>query len=228
MAQLSETAQNTMDLYYQQYKSDEDFFQFYHFQYLNSVVYGKILQEEYEKSYKLSLAERGIGEATMNPEWYVPAELDVVPSEEGDREVVLPSCPFTFRFDRSSTGIQNISQLAGRCGEFIRISAEETWKLKSAPNTDIIWWYPLGNKIIFPKIHCGLKKVRVLYIPSLKELDDNCAIPDSMAHDIIAGTLNLMFIARSGGVVDMTSNQNPNKVMETELDTTFKNLKTNP
>jgi len=228
MAQLVEVAQNIMDLYYQQYKSDEDFFEEYHFKYLAAAAYAQILQEEYEKSYKLSLAEKGIGEPALNPEWFISEEKEVVASDMGDKELKLASCPFTFRFDKQSSGVQGVYPLAGKCGEFIRISVDDQWKIKNAPTTNIVFWFPLSNKIVFKNVHCGLKKVKVVYIPSLKELEDTCALPDSMQMDIIQRVLNIMFVARQGGVVDMTNNQNPNKVMESEIDTVFKNLKTNP
>lgn len=228
MGQLIETAQNTMDLYYQQYKSDEDFFEEYHFKYLNAVAFSQILQEEYEKSYKLSLAEKGVGEAQLNPEWFIPEERDVVGSDMGDKELTLTDCPFTFRFDKQSSGIQGVYPLSGKCGDFIRMSIDDQWKLKNAPESDIVFWFPLSNKIVFKNVKCGLKKVKVVYIPSLKSLADSCVIPDSMQMEVIQRTLQLMFVARQGAVVDMSNNQNPNKAMESEIDTVFKNLKTNP
>lgn len=229
MANFSDLAQNIMDLYYQQYKSDEDFFELYHFEYLSWVAYSKLLQDEYEKSYKMALAETGIGLAQINPQWYKIEEKDVVASDMGDREVVLDNCPFTFRFDKQSTGIQDILPLSGKCGEFIRLGIGEWWKLKNAPNTDIVWWTPVGNKIIFKKLKCGLKKVKIIYIPSFDlKNPDNCMLTDSAQADIIDWVLQRMFAARQGIVIDMTANQNPNKVIETEIDTAFRNLKTKP
>ena len=44
MAKLKDTAQATMDLYYQSFKADEDFFDLDDFKYLNSVAYADFLQ----------------------------------------------------------------------------------------------------------------------------------------------------------------------------------------
>lgn len=228
MAKLETLSQTTMDLYFQQYKSDEDFFEYSHFVYLCAAAYAQILQEEYEKSYMLNLREKQIGEANLNPEWFIEEEKEVTTSETGDRELTLASCPFSFRFDKQSSGVQGVYPLAGKCGEFIRIGVDDLWKIKNAPTTNIVFWYVVANKIVFKNVHCGLKKVKVTYIPSLKELEDQCSIADSMQMDVINRVLNVMFVARQGGVVDVTNNQNPNKVLETEIDTVFKNIKTNP
>lgn len=229
MANLSELAQNIMDLYYQQYKSDEDFFELYHFEYLSSVAFSKLLQDEYEKSYKMSLAERGIGQAQINPQWFKTEERELVASEMGDKEIVLDQCPFTFRFDKQSTGIQNIYPLNGKCGDFIRLTIDELWKLKNVPDTDIVWWIPVGNKILFKNLKCGLKKVHIIYIPSFDlSKPDKCMLTDSAQADIIDWVLQRMFAARQGSVIDMTADQNANKVIETEINTAFRNLKTKP
>lgn len=228
MASLIITAQNCMDLYYQQFKSDEDFFEDYHFKYLCGVAYAKILQDEYEKSYKLNLMEKGIGMASINPQWFVAEEIELKASDIGDKEIQLKACPFTFRFDMQSSGIQGLYPLNGTCGDFIRINVDDKWKLKTVPTTNIVWWYPFSDKIIFENIRCGLKKVKVLYIPSLKDVEDKCGLPDSMEADIIDWVLQRMFLARNGTVVDMTNDQNPNKALETEINTAFKNIKTNP
>lgn len=228
MGQLIEVAQNLMDLYYQQYKSDEDFFEEYHFKYIVAAGYAKLLQDKYEKSYRQNKAENNIGEATLNPQWFVSEEIEVVASEDADRELTLKSCPFFFDFDKQSSSIQGIYPLSGKCREFIRIDIDSLWKLNNAPNTNIVYWYVMGNKIKFRNIQCGLKKVRITYIPSLKELEDTCSFPDSMVFDTITFSYNMMRAAREGTVIDFTNNQNPNKVLETELDTVFKNLKTNP
>ncbi len=228
MATLVETAQNCMDLYYQQFKSDEDFFELYHFKYLCGVAQAKLLQVEYEKAYARSLQIHGIPEARMNPQWFISENVELKASDIADKEIELKDCPFTFLYDASSTGIENVYPLNGKCGDFIRMSIDDKWKLKSSPATNIVWWFPFGKKIGFMNLHCGLKQVKVVYIPSLAKLEDTCGIADGIEADIITWVLNLMAAARNGAVVDMTNDQNPNKVIESEINTAFGNLKTKP
>lgn len=228
MGQLVEVAQNLMDLYYQQYKSDEDFFEEYHFKYIVAAAYAKLLQDKYEKSYAKNKRENNIGEATLNPQWFVTEEIEVGSSDDADKELELKSCPFFFDFDKQSSSIQGIYPLSGKCREFIRIGVDDLWKLNNAPTTNIVYWYALGNKIKFRNVHCGLRKVRVAYIPSFNELEDNCSFPDSLIFETVTLSYNMMRSAREGTIIDFTNNQNPNKVMETEIDTVYKNLKTNP
>lgn len=225
MGFLIDTAQNAMDLYFQQYRSDEEFFQEYHFKYLCGIAYAKLLQEEYEKSYNKNLAEHGLGEAQLNPDWFISIETDVKASDIGDREIVLKQKPFTFRYDKQSSGIQGLFPLNGKCGDFIRITIDEIWKLKRPPATNITWWYPVANKILLSKTKCGLNKVRIVYIPAIGENDDEI-VPQQLEEDIIKKVLELMFAARQGVVIDKTSNQNTNKVIESEIDTAFQKIKT--
>lgn len=228
MASITILGQTIMDLYYQQYKSDEDFFEEEHFQYLVTVAYAKLLQDEYEKSYAKARAEKGRGEAQLNPQWFIPEDHELQASDLGDKEISLKNCPFSFRFDEQSSSIQGVYPLGGKCSELIRTNIESLWALKHVPTTNIVWWYPVGNKIIFKNIHCGLKRVKILYIPSLKDIDDECGVPDSMQGDIMDWVLQRMSVARQGGVIDMTADQNPNKMIETEINTAFRNLKTKP
>lgn len=210
-----------MDLYYQQFKSDEDFFEVEHFEYLNGVVYAKLLQEEYERSYQKSLAETGRGYATISPQWYIEETVKVTTSDMGDAEIVMKDCPFTFRFDRSNTAIQGIYPIKGKCKDFISINIDERFKFDGLPKSTVVYWYPVSNKIILHNLSCGLKEAKIIYIPGLKAGSDKCGISDGMEYDVINGTLDLMKRAKQGEVVDMTNNNNPNKALETEISAKF-------
>jgi hypothetical protein len=214
-------AQQIMDLYYQQYKSGEDFFDHVHFRFIAGAVYAKVLQDEYERSYAKSLAERGIGEASLNPEWFIPEEIEVVASDLADYEATLKHPFFAFRFDRQFSGIQDIVPIVGRCKDFIRMSPEQKWQLEMVPDNDVVFWYPVKDKIMFHNVKCGLKRARILYIPSLGDNDEDTPVSATMAEDIVTRSLQIMFLARQGMVVDMTADKNPNKVLESEINQAF-------
>lgn len=226
MNNLGDVAQHLMDLYYQQYKSATDFFELIHFKFLASAAYGKILQDEYKLSYDRNRAEEGIGSATLNPEWFIPEDVEIVMSDIGDREAKLKQPFFTFRFDKQFSGIQEVTPMSpNKCGEFIRLGIDEKWKLKMDIVTDVVFWYPVTDKIIFHNVKCGLKKATIFYIPSLSELKDESPIPLSMTDDIVTRVLQIMFAARQGAVIDMTNDGNPNKVIESEINTAFQKIR---
>lgn len=224
MGKLAVIAQNTMDLYYQQFKSTEDFFELSHFEYLNSIAYAAVLQEEYEKSYKMSLIERGIGMGEVNTLWLLQEEIEIKKSDSkiARYEAEFKQIPFSFKYDRSDSGVQEIIPLNGQCDSFIKMSVAERWKLKLLPYSNEIFWYPMSNKIYFSNIHCGMSKALLLYVPGINsECADEAVIADTMEESVIRRTLELMFQARNGAIIDMSSDQNPNKNLQTEINEKF-------
>lgn len=226
MAFLEDTATATMDLYYQNFKADEDFFTLEHFKYLNGVSYNGFLQDYYEKNYQKNLAEQGRGEVEFDGGWLVPVELSLERQDNGELAATFQQKPFSFLYDNQNRSVQLIEPVGSCVVKLARISSLEIWKLRSLPATSYSFWYVLGEKLRLAKVPCGLEKIRVWYIPALSDTDDKSIIPDGLSKRIIEDTLNLMFAARQGVVVDMTNNQNPNKVMETEIGNLFRNLKT--
>jgi hypothetical protein len=227
MAQLSIVAQNIMDLYYQQYKADEDFFELSHFEYLAGVAYGKILQDEYEKNYKMNLQIEGYGFVDLSQDWLKIEELKLEKDAYG-YFIKLSKKPLSFLYDKQSSAIQNIVPLGGtKCAEFIRMNAEENWKICALPNVRQIFWFLEGDKIRFENLQCKPEKLKVLYVPELNDSNDgDFNIPKSKEADIVDWVLNRMFVARQGNVVDMTNDSNPNKTMGTEINNIFSQIKT--
>lgn len=208
-----------MDLYYQTYKSEEDFFDIEHFIYLAGISYASFLQSEYERSYKQNLAENGIGSAFLNPDWFILEEIEIKPGDNLAPHIAELKHPvFQFNFDTQNNGIKEIMPLNGTCNEFVRIGFDERYKLKLLPPSPEVYWFPMARKIGFAKIYCGLSKAVALYIPSPSCGDTEVPIPDAMEGTILAATLNLMQQAKAGQpVIDTTSDGNPNKEMVTEL-----------
>ncbi len=219
MGKLSIVAQNVMDLYYQQYKSEEDFFQFSHFLYLTAIGYAAYLQSEYEKSYAKNLAETGTGEATLNSEWFITEEIEIKNSDQvASFYAQLKHPVFQFNFDKQSSGIKDIIALNGRCKDFVRINFDERYKLSLLPPSEEIYWYPLVSKLFFHRIQCGLSKALAIYIPAVSCDNEDAVIPDAMEGIVLASTIDIMQRAKAGTpIVDATSDGNPNKEMLNEI-----------
>lgn len=226
MSKISIVAQNLMDLYYQSFKSDEDFFELYHFEYLVSVAYAKLLQLDFEKAWKLNYQVEGIGYISVPSDWVKEVELQVK-KDGSSKYVELPDQPFVFLYDNQNSGIQTVRPIGfSECNEFIRSAINQSWKLCRMPDVGIVYWMPVQKKIFFEKLNCRLDRVSVIYVPAI-DLDKShdFDIPKTKESDIIEWVLNIMRVARDGTVVDKTNDGNPNKVLQTEINDIFKNLK---
>jgi hypothetical protein len=216
-------AEKTMDLYYQQYKSQEDFFELEDFMFYCSVAYAFLLQEDYNEMYKASKQDTGIAEGEINPEWYVPEVLNVKRNPVTDEwEAQLTNKPFSFRFDKTFSSIGNIEAAGGNCQKFIRSHANRNNFRDRLPNTKNVYWYPQGRKITFKNVKCGLKSVRIYYIPSLADLAPETEISEAFGEPVMKRTLALMFEARNGKVINLTNDQNVNAVMESEINPSYR------
>lgn len=227
MSKLNVVAQNIMDLYYQTYKSEEHFFELYHFKYMASIAYSSFLQLEYEKSYALNKQETGTGFATLNAAWFINEHVKIEKSDEiAEYVACLPVLPFQFKYDQQHHGIKAILPLNGKCKEFIKWSMEQRYKLELLPPSPEVYWFPLGEKVYFDHLFCGMSQAIIIYIPSASCLNDNAVIPDPMEADVVTATLNLMFQAKAGTpVIDVTSDGNPNASLQTEINNLFNKLR---
>lgn len=235
MAKLNDTAQMVMDLYFQQFKTDEDFFTLFHFSYLVGVAYSKILEDEYKEARNRARQEEGlIDEITLQADWLTIKEIDVkrIPDEPFSFEAELPARPFSFPYDRFGYGVQSIRNVdAQGCKIFIRATEDIEWQICAMPMTHDVYFFTRGRKIIIKNARCRLNKIKVSYLPEITDPElgaDGGDIPKSKEEMVIGRTLALMMQARQGTVIDMSNNSNPNKALATEVDNLFANVRTRP
>jgi hypothetical protein len=233
MANLADTAQITMDLYYQNYKTDEDFFKLKHFLYLSGVAYSKLLEEEYILARKEAKLEEGLTDIVLADDWLIEQTLELKPAEiEDTYEAPLAKPLFSFPYDPYSFGLQSVRP-AGKslCPVFIRTSLRESWMDCILPATKNVFFYVAGGKLRVRSNGCKPDKVILLMVPDITAEafgEAGGPVPKTKEDPIIRKTLEIMLRAREGVVVDMSNNSNPNKVMQTEIDTMFPNLRTKP
>jgi hypothetical protein len=230
MAAIGILAQHIMDLYYQSFKSDDEFFELLHFEYLAGVAYAKLLQNEYENNYKLNLHEEGYGYVTLSQDWLRAEEHKIKKDADGRYFIQLDMAPFSFLYDSQNSSIQDVIPLGQNSQkEFIRMGSQERWKIKASRGTRIIFWYLEKDKIYAASENTnGMpERLKVLYVPAPeKDISDDFTIPVTKEADIISWVLNIMFTARQGTVVDMTNDANPNKTLATEINNIFSQIKT--
>lgn len=238
MANIADTAQIVQDLYFQNYRKSEDFFREAHFRYLCGVAYSKIVEDEYKMARREAFQEFGFTEVALSTEWLIDEQVEVkkVQDQHNMWKAKLKHPLFVFPYDQASNGIQIIRNMnfSMLCKEFIRESARRKWALCDMPVTNNVYWYPEGKELVFVNAKCGLDKAKlqVSYIsdPADESFGDNGGvIPKTKEDLIIRTTLDLMIKAKNGVVVDMTNNANPNKRIQSEIDTVFQDdLRTKP
>lgn len=220
---LESVAQTLMDLYYKDFKQSGDFFDYEHFEFLARAIWGKLLDAEAKEWRKVARQESGFWTIDLPGDWLVSETVGVKPKENAKRSIaVLKDVPYSFSFDRHSWGIQSVYSEEHRLE---RITIDGIWKIRHLPPTDIIFWYPQQQHLHFLTEN-EINNVEVAYLPSLTNgKAAECSLPVAKLFDITTMGLQVMLNVKNG-VVDMTNNQNPNAVLQTEVDNVFSNIKT--
>lgn len=217
---LLDAAQNVMDAYFQDFRTDDAFFDLPDFAVWIGKVYGSVADEVAKEIYAGSLAETGTGQITFSQDWWQSKVFDIKRSG-GEIFIDLDIKYVGFTYDTQNSGIQMLMPIGNGCGTFIRTSLTQLWILKHTTVSDIAWWYPDRNRILI-KTTSNVSKARVYYIPTAE--DDNFKLPSSKEYAIAATAWNFMMQAKQGTpFVDMTNDQNKNITPQTEINT--QNLK---
>ncbi len=217
---LSILASLVMDAYYQQYGKESDFFKLKDFMSYCNIFYYQVLQEDYDKSRRemIQLGFLEIGdEAVMNLDWYIDKEV-VVKKENNRFYIDLETVSISK--DIGYSGLKDIYS-NGSCGKFAKITYHQKDTLKFYPKSDnTIYFYPLGKRVYFENVNCGLDKVNVVHIPTLdsEANDGDIIVPNILMAEIVTRCYNFMTASKNGAIIDKTNNQNPNKIIQTEID----------
>ena len=223
---LKYVAQLAMDNFYQNYKGETDFWELEDFISMTGNTIAGIYLQFYQQEYGMLRQERKDEVISFDAGWLLEQEVEVQKNGIG-LYAKLDKPVMTFPYDKSSIGLQNIFITEpASLDELERTTIAALWQLKYIPKTSRIFFYSDtgGNascltisKIgIINKGNCNIKKIRVLYVPSLTDGDD--IVADGIIGDAITKTVLNMRQMASNNVVDKTADQNENKIMQTELD----------
>lgn len=220
MINVTVTAQQIQDLFYQQIMSKEDFFDLDFF--INEVlsVRNALLEQEFKEERKMDISLYGdeYPLTLIGGEWSEQYKGEVKYNEDLlEYYTDIPVKIFSFPYDRYTLGVQSIIPL-GKCDELLRIRLNEAWVACGFDVTaDTVCWYVQHNKIVFKNIdnHC-IKNIVMNLIPSYDDCtrDEKCTalVPDGKEFQIKQLVLDNTFKAYQIrlGKIDMTSNSNPN------------------
>lgn len=223
-----------MDLYYQNYRTDEDFLRLQHFVYLCGVAYSKILEDEYKEARKESKIDEVFADIFLQDDWLVEETVQMKKDEQEDETYYgyLKRPVFSFPYDPFSYGIQSVRR-AGKttCTQFVRTAARESWMDCLLPTTTRNYFYRVSDRIIVKGARCKLDTLILQVVPEITDPFFGSLggpVPGAKEDMIIRKTMEIILRARDGVTVDMSNNSNPNKALQTEIDNVFPNLRTKP
>jgi len=124
----------------------------------------------------------------------------------------------SFPFDQQGIGLQEIMALNPKNGiHFERTTFAAKYQLDYIPNSRIIWFYLMGDKImLINKSTTKLKKIRAFTVPSVNS--EKLLVPDGIVEYVITTAAMTIKQGANGTVVKKSSDQNPNKIIQTEAD----------
>lgn len=217
MVSLKLAAQYCMDSFYGDYKTDRQFYVLEDFIVNLGNSISELFQKRYDEKY-LELLKLGLSNSeivSFDSGLLSTQILDVTKKYNNVYTAKLDKPVMSFFTDNNSVGIQDIQVVEPSYTSTEIVSQNSIDKLKYLPKTNKIFVSKSIDTITLYS-NCGtIKKIVVNYIPSVSEdaeLSDGLV---AMASEI---TVKRMRAFSDTNVIDMTNNQNNNKVIETEID----------
>ena len=213
---LKYVAQDAMDLFYQQYKMDSDFWTLDDFISQVGDTIASIYNSYYQLQYKELKGEKK-DEVVLFDAGMLSNQVLKVKNIGGILAAKIEQPIMSFLYDQSTTGIQtvNIINPVGQ-DEVVRTTLQAKYQLQYLPVTNTIFFYNDRDKIYFiNKGNCNINEVNVYFVPSMYP---DAVIPDGIADLAIDTTVKKMMEYAGKTVIKETADQNHNKIMETEID----------
>lgn len=211
---LKYLGQDCMDNYFQNFRSDFQFFDLQDFIDNAGQTVAAIYQRYYELQYRELRGDRKDEVVTFDAGMLVEQILKVE-NKGGNLFADLKQPVMTFMYDQNSAGIQSVFNTADNT-ELDRTTVNELWQLPYVPKTNRTFFYSGINRLNFVnKGDCNVKEVRVWYVPSMYA---DAIIADTIADEALQTTILQMRQLADKQVVKKSLDNNENKILETEID----------
>lgn len=216
LGNIETIADLTMNLYYEDFANNAEFFDLDDFINYTGIAYADLLGQEYITMYNQMRADGDSNAIEFSHDWLKTEVVKRQKDVEGwFAELSQPV--MSFPFDKSDIGLQNIFPLGSNFQfELIRSSISQTWQDEFLPLTCKVFWALLGQKIY---LNSSLKEpppeLKIVYVPAASlDLD----IPASRQKMVIQNTIQLMREAAKGYIIKETNNGNLNPIIQGETD----------
>lgn len=218
MATLKEIAQMSMDMFYRDYKSDDQFFDLQHFAFLAIGAYVDLVNKEGIVNKALNRQATGFSTIELSPDWLIAEKVKI---EKKDNVNIgkLKYKAFSWDYDAMANGIYRVvTDPSMPCSELQKISQRDLQYACLLPANSQGMFLVLGSDCI--QVLCNIPEVTVYYVP-LPSIDNmDLPIGEDKQNEILRAVKELMQDP-SGMIVDKSNDSNPNAVPAGELNPTI-------
>lgn len=209
-------AQYAQDSWYQNYKSNSEFFGIEDFVFHVGATVADAFQQEYRAQYAELRQQKSDSVVIFDPSW-LNEQILPVENKDGELSATLKFSILNFAYDQQTVGVQSVFSTKPNPGrELERSSVNETWMYPYLPVTDRIFYRVDRDKIkVFKGGLCNVNEIRVLYVPAIGE---DMIVPDGLVDYAITNTVIKMKQLKDGVLVKKSLDGNVNKIPETEID----------
>lgn len=213
---IADTAQASMDLYYENYKANSDFFDLEDFIAHCAGVLGAVYMDGYQKMRAEYRQEKKDEIISFEPSSLVSQILDVQKdNDRGDQFSLLKFPVMSFPYDEQGVGVQVLLD-PKNCVVFERTTIGALYQLQYVPACNVVWWY-LDQQTKIRYVSKGLtmpSKVHALTVPSVS--DPELVIPDGVYEYVVTTAAMTIKEGVKGTVVKKSIDGNQNKILQTE------------
>lgn len=214
--QIDIVSQRSMDLFYQNFKSNSDFFELEDFQAHCAGVVSDIYRQDYLRMKAEMRSEKVDEVVSFDPGILVRVTAEVK-YENNEAFAILPESVMSFPYDNQASGIQAVLPISPIGLRFERTTAAGLYQLDYVPTVPIAWFYQQGERVWFKnKSNSRLAKVAFLIVPGIGS--DKMLVSDGIVEFVITNAAATIKQAAAGTVVKKAADQNPNKIIQTEAD----------
>ena len=217
-SKLNIVAQYAQDAFLQTYRVTTDFFDINDFIFHCAAAGAAFYQQLYEKEYARMRQDGQSGEVVAFSNDFLSTQIVSVKNTEGRWIAKLTEDVFSFAYDQSNVGVQNVfCVVPGPQYELERSDIDEFWQLKYLPITDRIFWALDGKEIELKiKGECRVKEIKVWYVPQINSDNSEMLLPDGLVKPIIDSVVGTMMQLGQGKIIKKTMDGNENKLPQTE------------
>ena len=216
--QLKIAAQYAMDSFLKSYRVTTDFFDITDFTFHCAAAAAAVYQALYDKEYARMRSDGQKDEVVAFSNDFLSTQILDVKSEGGEVFAKLKENVFSFAYDQSNVGVQNVFCFTPAPQyELERGDIDELWQYQHLPVANKIFWALDGDRILLIKKGVvNVSKIRVLYVPEISANNPEVLLPDGIVKAVMEAAVESIRTMGGERVIKKTTDLNENASPQTE------------